>query len=89
MENKDSLVKGDVEKYSLINKYILNPIAKITKTKNIKFLAWVIAVFSSLANLTLIVMKYVSPALSNTNITGIMIVFTIIVFICFVVVYKF
>jgi hypothetical protein len=42
-----------------------------------------------LANLTLIVMKYVSPALSNTNITGIMIVFTIIVFICFVVVYKF
>ena len=87
MRNKDFLSSGDVERNSLINRYAIYIWRNIKQRFKIKIVAWVIACFSLLANLTLIVMKYVNPILSNTMTTSLNIIFILILFICFIYVY--
>ncbi len=69
MVNKDNLVKGSGDNNSLDKETPTNDERKRITNGKRKSLIWRIAVFLSVANLILIVMKYVHPIVSNASAT--------------------
>ncbi len=87
MENKDFLSSEEGDINSLYKKYAMRAFININERFDISFLAWLIACFSLFANLTLIVMIYVNPILTETTTICINIAFIFVLFVCLLAVY--
>ena len=86
MRKRDFLSRGYGERNSWPNRNAMNNKPDSHKRHKINRIAWVIAVFSSFANLALIVTKYVNPIVTDTTTSSLTMVFLLIAFLCSVVV---